>query len=153
MPKCSQGQFLLSLSNTRSDPSARPLQFALKQCSIIAGHRMACVPANGDEPIKLHILPDGRVFYKGERYDTFTIRTGAGKTRPLSKRQAKLSQKMRRTAEYLRWNGAYCLQCRQDQIEGEFVEVGGGKAWQRIHCLCCGKTWNDVYTLTGVLEE
>ena len=32
------------------------------------------------------------------------------------------------------------------------MDVDGNTAWQKITCLGCDKEWNDIYTLTNLVE-
>ncbi|MHC4093936.1 MAG: hypothetical protein ACYSVY_27300 [Planctomycetota bacterium] len=54
---------------------------------------------------------------------------------------------------YLDGGGVHCPFCESDDIEGGFVEIDAGYTHQSIHCLKCGKEWNDVYKLHDVEER
>ena len=47
-------------------------------------------------------------------------------------------------------DSSICLNCGSSDIEGGFVEVDCGSAWQNIICLVCSSTWTDVYKLNDV---
>lgn len=55
--------------------------------------------------------------------------------------------------EYLRHKGVCCPYCVAPTIEGGFVETGAGNARQKMRCTDCGRTWTDVYMLTGIEED
>lgn len=55
-------------------------------------------------------------------------------------------------AEYVKWAGGRCPICRSYEIEGDSIEVGNGKASQKIGCNGCGRSWLDSYRLTGYYE-
>ena len=59
----------------------------------------------------------------------------------------KLTEKQKKT--YLE-NSNLCPSCKSDQIEGSSVEIDDGGAYQPMICSDCGKSWNDIYTLTDV---
>ena len=40
--------------------------------------------------------------------------------------------------------------CESEWITGGFVEINGNSAHQECCCHDCGRSWNDIYTLTGV---
>jgi hypothetical protein len=43
--------------------------------------------------------------------------------------------------------GDRCPYCRSDEIEGDSVETGDGKAVQEMSCLVCDCKWEDIYML------
>ena len=52
--------------------------------------------------------------------------------------------------EYRDIGGTCCPYCGSEDIEGtDSIQISGGIAWGSIICNSCGKTWNDIYTLTG----
>ena len=54
---------------------------------------------------------------------------------------------------YLDHCGNLCPYCESGNVNGDgFVETDSGCAWQKVDCLDCGKSWRDLYTLTGVEE-
>jgi hypothetical protein len=52
--------------------------------------------------------------------------------------------------QYVDAGGAFCPNCRSEQIEGDSVDFDGGHCTQRMGCLECGAVWFDVYTLSSV---
>ena len=49
-----------------------------------------------------------------------------------------------------------CPKCGEKyDVEGDFVEISGGYAWQRVYCCSCGCVFYDGYKLerTEVYEE
>ena len=54
--------------------------------------------------------------------------------------------------QYLEKNGVDCPFCGSDEIEGGFVDIECGSAYQPVRCLRCEKRWNDVYALQDVEE-
>ena len=55
--------------------------------------------------------------------------------------------------QYLEKKGVACPFCSSNEIEGGFVEIDAGSAYQPICCLRCEKRWNDVYALQDVEER
>ncbi len=52
--------------------------------------------------------------------------------------------------EYLKAGGTRCPKCKSDDVDGGFVDVDSGGAWQHIVCNNCGAEWNDIYKLVDV---
>jgi len=61
---------------------------------------------------------------------------------PLTKKQQK---------EYIGSNHK-CPYCHSTNISGWRIETDDGEAYQPITCNECEKSWNDLYTLTGIEE-
>lgn len=57
--------------------------------------------------------------------------------------------------DYVAGGGASCPYCGSSNISttGSIENLGGACGTQPVECETCGKTWNDVLTLTGVLKE
>uniref|UniRef100_A0A6M3M5T5 Uncharacterized protein n=1 Tax=viral metagenome TaxID=1070528 RepID=A0A6M3M5T5_9ZZZZ len=55
--------------------------------------------------------------------------------------------------EYVNSGGTSCPYCGSQEIQGGFIEVDAGSAWQSIDCLECGKGWKDIYRLVDIEEE
>jgi hypothetical protein len=157
--------FLLSLSNSKEAPTGqngkrekKRLRFALSHCTFVPGRFLACVPASGGKPVQLSMTPDGLVHYGGEVFDTIALEAAASvkeaesHAKNLSGTKAAPTEQILQAANYLQWNGTYCYHCRQEEIEGGNFEMNGNGVSQRVECLCCGKSWHDLYTLTGVAE-
>ena len=60
-----------------------------------------------------------------------------------------LSQQL---ATYLAHGGVTCPHCQSEQIEGGFVTVEQGCAFQEVDCHSCNASWVDRYTLTAVQD-
>jgi uncharacterized Zn finger protein len=54
--------------------------------------------------------------------------------------------------EYAKTGGGMCPFCGGATLEGHEVEIQEGKAWQRVDCDDCGKSWADNYVLKGYTE-
>jgi len=55
--------------------------------------------------------------------------------------------------EYLKRDGLACPACKSRCLDAiDFVQVDGAHAWQRVMCLTCSATWNDVFRLEGYSE-
>ena len=52
--------------------------------------------------------------------------------------------------KYLEEGGTKCLHCDSGEIEGGYVNIEGGEAWQAVTCNDCLAEWTDIYTLTGI---
>ena len=55
--------------------------------------------------------------------------------------------------EYLETKGTACPFCGSEQLDGGFVEIDGGHAYQPMSCLEGGKQWSDVYVLDDMEER
>ncbi len=42
-----------------------------------------------------------------------------------------------------------CPNCESDEIEGGNVEIENDRAIQKVWCLVCEATWNDIYKHIG----
>lgn len=73
---------------------------------------------------------------------------GEFRTGLLEKERSELSAKRK----YLQSGHAKCpyTGCEIDDIEGGFVEIDANGAHQTCMCHKCGRSWEDVYTLTDV---
>ena len=62
--------------------------------------------------------------------------------------------KCRTQRQYLKHPGE-CPFCKNENIDGDSVEIDGKNACQIVRCLNCDATWQDSYTLSGfeVLAE
>jgi transcription elongation factor Elf1 len=52
---------------------------------------------------------------------------------------------------YIEAKGLICPFCGRDSIEGGFIEVDAGKAFQVMSCSRCGSKWQDVYRLVDFI--
>jgi hypothetical protein len=71
-----------------------------------------------------------------------------------SKREAEGQPTHELTAEvvrnYVTGGGNHCPYCLDEDISGSSVEIDAGYAWQEVDCSACGRSWHDLYTLTGL---
>ncbi|VBB44987.1 conserved hypothetical protein [uncultured Desulfatiglans sp.] len=51
---------------------------------------------------------------------------------------------------YLKGKGLSCPYCGSLSIQGGFVEIDSGKAYQRMLCTECKQSWQDIYELMDV---
>lgn len=51
---------------------------------------------------------------------------------------------------YIKRKGLSCPFCGSSSIQGDFIEVEEGKAFQRMGCTECEKQWQDVYELIDI---
>ena len=55
--------------------------------------------------------------------------------------------------KYFETGGGQCPFCRSKEIEGTGdMETDSDWMTNRIECLTCGKTWDDIYTLSDIEE-
>jgi hypothetical protein len=52
---------------------------------------------------------------------------------------------------YLKAKGLICPYCRGESIEGGFIQVEAGEAFQDMTCSQCDNKWQDVYRLVDVV--
>jgi hypothetical protein len=57
---------------------------------------------------------------------------------------------MTNKAMYIKAKGLSCPFCGGDSLEGGFVEIQAGKAFQQVACCECGNTWQDIYELVDM---
>jgi hypothetical protein len=55
-------------------------------------------------------------------------------------------------ATYIRAKGLICLYCGSEAIEGGFIEIDAGEAFQNMSCSQCRGKWQDVYRLVDVVR-
>ena len=70
----------------------------------------------------------------------------------MPKMQKKEKIKILSQREYVNNYGTLCRCpfCHSTMIEGDgSIEFEENKVWQKIYCLNCDKTWQDVYKLVG----
>ena len=68
---------------------------------------------------------------------------------PSTEKKSLTKQEIRR---YLK-NPGKCPYCGSKDITGKSIDVDGERATQEVICEACQRSWLDVYTLTGVMEE
>jgi hypothetical protein len=55
--------------------------------------------------------------------------------------------------EYLKHGGNGCPYCKSRNITADQIEIPDGTTtFQTVYCEACGKSWNDIYELTGIEE-
>jgi hypothetical protein len=54
-------------------------------------------------------------------------------------------------ARYIEAKGLICPYCGGESVEGRFIWVEAGEAFQAMRCSECGNQWQDVYHLVDVL--
>jgi len=54
---------------------------------------------------------------------------------------------------YIKGEGCFCPHCGSDQIEGGSFNGEGNLVFQKINCMDCEESWDDVYTLTKFVER
>jgi formate dehydrogenase maturation protein FdhE len=54
-------------------------------------------------------------------------------------------------AMYIKAKGLICPFCNSESIEGGFIEVEAGEAFQKMNCSLCQNKWQDVYRLVDVV--
>ena len=54
-------------------------------------------------------------------------------------------------ATYIKAKGLICPYCEAQSIEGGFIEVQAGEAFQNMSCYQCRGKWQDVYHLVDVV--
>lgn len=55
---------------------------------------------------------------------------------------------MKSQREYIR-TSSRCPCCDDSNVEGGFVEIDAGAAWQNVTCINCSFSWTDNYKLIG----
>jgi len=65
---------------------------------------------------------------------------------------SKIPQKLTKAQKnkYIMSGGNECPLCGSDDIEGGFVEIDNGGAWQPVSCNQCHAEWSDVYNMVDV---
>ena len=53
---------------------------------------------------------------------------------------------------YIKNKGTLCPFCGTESVQGGFVEIEAGKAFQDMNCTECGGDWQDVYQLVDVMH-
>jgi len=53
-------------------------------------------------------------------------------------------------ATYTKAKGLICPYCGAESIEGGFIQVEAGEAFQAMSCSQCNNKWQDVYHLVDV---
>jgi len=55
--------------------------------------------------------------------------------------------------DYIKSGGVICPYCGSEDIEGGFININIGEAFQEITCHSCDKRWTDIYKLIWIEEE
>jgi len=69
---------------------------------------------------------------------------------PLIEIMARIEIKNNEKAAYINGGGARCLICNSMDLEGGQYNGDDNFITQKIVCLECGSSWQDVYVLTDV---
>ena len=64
---------------------------------------------------------------------------------------SKLTAKQKK--DYIKGGQNGCPYCGSDDIEGGFVEIDSGGAWQEVYCHICHKEWSDIYKMVDIEER
>ncbi|MBW1781259.1 MAG: hypothetical protein JRL30_11020 [Deltaproteobacteria bacterium] len=51
---------------------------------------------------------------------------------------------------HIKGKGLTCPFCGSVMIEGGFIEIEAGKAFQRMACADCEQSWQDIYELIDI---
>ena len=54
---------------------------------------------------------------------------------------------------YIDSEGRLCPFCSAEPVEGGFINIEAGKAFQDMHCAECASCWQDVYQLVDAIPE
>jgi len=54
---------------------------------------------------------------------------------------------------YIKSKGLICPFCKTESVQGGFIQVEAGKAYQKMDCLECDGRWKDVYRLVDVILD
>lgn len=54
---------------------------------------------------------------------------------------------------YIKARGLKCPFCQSESIEGGFIEIQDGRAFQEMGCIECEGKWQDHYQLMDVVFE
>ena len=52
---------------------------------------------------------------------------------------------------YIKGKGIRCPYCEAESVQGGFIHVDAGKAFQDMNCLECEGRWQEVYQLFDVI--
>ena len=55
--------------------------------------------------------------------------------------------------DYIRNAGQMCPFCSGESLQGGFIHVDDGRAFQQVSCLECERTWQDVYRLVDAKPD
>jgi len=54
---------------------------------------------------------------------------------------------------YIKGKGMTCPFCGAGHIQGGFVQIEAGKAFQEMSCTECERRWKDVYQLVDIVAD
>ena len=54
---------------------------------------------------------------------------------------------------YIQSKGLACPFCKAESIQGGFIQIESGKAFQEMGCTECERRWQDVYRLVDVISD
>ena len=52
---------------------------------------------------------------------------------------------------YIKGKGLSCPFCEAESVEGRFIQIEAGKAFQEMGCPECKGAWQDVYELIDII--
>jgi Zn-finger nucleic acid-binding protein len=52
---------------------------------------------------------------------------------------------------YIKGKGLSCPFCETELVEGRFIQIEAGKAFQEMCCIECEGVWQDVYELIDII--
>jgi hypothetical protein len=55
--------------------------------------------------------------------------------------------------EYLAGGGVSCPFCGSQELDGKYYDLDWGRAYQKVTCQGCGRSWHDGYTLDSVGDD
>ncbi len=54
---------------------------------------------------------------------------------------------------YIKCKGLSCPFCEAESVQGGFIQIEAGKAFQEMGCTECDETWQDVYELIDIITQ
>jgi len=73
----------------------------------------------------------------------------SGRLRP-GRNQKRIKTMIEKKA-YISSKGLICPFCRAESVQGGFIHVEAGKAFQEMDCPECENRWQDIYRLIDVI--
>ena len=68
-------------------------------------------------------------------------------------RRKEARKRMVDSKAHINARGVTCPYCGAESIDGGFIEVDAGKAFQEMRCTECEGIWQDVYQLIDVIPR
>jgi hypothetical protein len=79
----------------------------------------------------------------------YILKNGSGGEAEVLHQELRIATESERHQYYVNHRGEYCPHCMSDHIEGGFVDISEGQAFQEVWCNDCDKEWKDSYKLQG----